>query len=39
VVAGVYPLDRIVDAQRAFLAKTFIGKIVLQPPGDGQYEN
>lgn len=35
VVAGVYPLDRIVDAQRAFLEKAFIGKLVLQPPGDG----
>ncbi len=39
LVAEVYPLDRIVDAQRAFLEKTFIGKIVLQPLGDGQYEN
>jgi NADPH:quinone reductase-like Zn-dependent oxidoreductase len=39
VVAGGYPLDRIVDAQRAFLEKAFIGKIVLRPPGDDQYEN
>jgi NADPH:quinone reductase-like Zn-dependent oxidoreductase len=34
VVAGIYPLDRIVEAQRAFLEKAFIGKLVLQPPGD-----
>jgi NADPH:quinone reductase-like Zn-dependent oxidoreductase len=31
VVAGVYPLERIVDAQRAFLEKNFIGKLVLVP--------
>jgi len=34
VVAGVYPLDRIAEAQRAFLEKAFVGKLVLQPPGD-----
>jgi NADPH:quinone reductase-like Zn-dependent oxidoreductase len=34
VVAGVYPLDHIVEAQRVFLEKAFIGKLVLQPPGD-----
>lgn len=31
VVAGVYPLERIVDAQRVFLEKNFIGKLVLVP--------
>jgi len=31
VVAGVYPLERIVDAQRKFLEKDFIGKLVLLP--------
>ena len=30
VVAATYPLDRIVDAQEAFLAKGHVGKIVLQ---------
>lgn len=35
VVAGVYPLERIIEAQQAFLGKTFIGKLVLQPPGSG----
>jgi NADPH:quinone reductase-like Zn-dependent oxidoreductase len=34
VVAGVYPLERIVEAQRAFLEKDFVGKLVLIPPGD-----
>lgn len=32
LVAGVYPLDRIADAQRAFQDKRHIGKIVLIPP-------
>jgi len=31
VVAGVYPLAQIIEAQQAFLGKTFIGKLVLQP--------
>ena len=31
VVAGVYPLDRIVEAQRVFLEKKFVGKLVLLP--------
>lgn len=31
VVAETYPLSRIVEAQKAFLAKAFIGKIVLVP--------
>ena len=34
VVVGVYPLDRIVEAQRAFLEKAIVGKLVLQPQGD-----
>jgi len=34
VVAGVYPLERIADAQRAFLQKDFVGKLVLVPPAD-----
>ena len=29
-----YPLAEIHDAQRAFLAKTFVGNIVLVPPPD-----
>jgi NADPH:quinone reductase-like Zn-dependent oxidoreductase len=33
VVAGSYPLDAIVAAQRAFLDKQFTGKLVLLPPG------
>mgnify|MGYP002065671023 CR=1 FL=1 len=33
VVAGIYPLERIIEAQQAFLGKTFVGKLVLQPPG------
>lgn len=32
VVAGVYPLADIVAAQKAFLAKDFVGKLVLEPP-------
>jgi NADPH:quinone reductase-like Zn-dependent oxidoreductase len=32
VVAGTYPLERIVDAQRAFLEKKYVGKLVLVPP-------
>jgi NADPH:quinone reductase-like Zn-dependent oxidoreductase len=32
VVAEVFPLERIVDAQRAFLEKRFTGKLVLEPP-------
>jgi NADPH:quinone reductase-like Zn-dependent oxidoreductase len=35
VVAGIYPLDRIVEAQQTFLDKAFVGKLVLQPPGVG----
>ena len=31
VVSGVYPLDRIVEAQRVFLDKNFVGKLVLVP--------
>ncbi len=33
LVAAVYPLARIADAQRDFLAKTHIGKFVLTPWG------
>lgn len=32
VVAATFPLNEIVEAQRAFLAKDFVGKIVLVPP-------
>jgi NADPH:quinone reductase-like Zn-dependent oxidoreductase len=31
VVAGVYPLEKIVEAQQAFLEKGFTGKLVLVP--------
>lgn len=33
LVDEVYPLERIVDAQRRFAAKDHLGKIVLLPPG------
>ena len=32
LVAGTYPLADIADAQRDFLAKNFVGKLVLIPP-------
>ena len=32
VVAATYPLSEIVAAQQRFLAKDFVGKIVLVPP-------
>ena len=32
LLAGTYPLERIADAQRAFVEKRHIGKIVLIPP-------
>jgi NADPH:quinone reductase-like Zn-dependent oxidoreductase len=32
LVAGVFALDRIADAQRAFLDKAHVGKLVLVPP-------
>ena len=32
-VARTFPLERIVEAQQLFLAKTFVGKLVLIPPG------
>ena len=32
LVAATYPLTEIVAAQKAFLAKEFVGKIVLVPP-------
>jgi NADPH:quinone reductase-like Zn-dependent oxidoreductase len=35
VVAAVYSLADIVEAQKAFLAKDFVGKIVLVPPDNG----
>ncbi len=35
VVAGTYPLERIIEAQQAFLGKSFVGKLVLQPPEIG----
>lgn len=31
-VARTFPLERIVEAQQLFLAKTFVGKLVLIPP-------
>jgi NADPH:quinone reductase-like Zn-dependent oxidoreductase len=34
VVARTYPLEEIVQAQKDFLAKKFVGKLVLVPPGD-----
>lgn len=33
VVAATFPLSEIVAAQEAFLAKRFVGKLVLVPPG------
>jgi NADPH:quinone reductase-like Zn-dependent oxidoreductase len=33
LLAATFPLDRIADAQRAFLTKRHVGKIVLMPPG------
>ena len=32
VVAATYPLEEIVAAQERFLAKDFVGKLVLEPP-------
>ncbi|WP_395688097.1 alcohol dehydrogenase family protein [Aestuariivirga sp.] len=32
LVAGIYPLARIADAQRAFMRKEHVGKFVLVPP-------
>jgi NADPH:quinone reductase-like Zn-dependent oxidoreductase len=32
LLAATYPLDRIADAQRAFLKKAHVGKLVLIPP-------
>ena len=34
LLAGTYPLARIEDAQRAFLAKAHVGNLVLVPPDD-----
>jgi hypothetical protein len=34
-VAATYPLERIAEAQTAFLAKNHIGKIVLTVSADG----
>ena len=34
LVAGTYPLSEIAEAQREFLAKNFVGKLVLVPPAD-----
>lgn len=34
VVAQTYPLSRIKQAQRDFLEKGFVGKLVLIPPGE-----
>lgn len=33
LVAGVFPLERIADAQRLFMSKTHVGKLVLVPQG------
>jgi len=35
LIAGTYPLDQIVEAQKAFLRKEHVGKIVLVPPPAG----
>ena len=32
VVSGVYPLARIAEVQEMFMAKGFVGKLVLEPP-------
>ena len=32
IIAQTWPLERIADAQRAFLAKRHVGKLVLIPP-------
>jgi NADPH:quinone reductase-like Zn-dependent oxidoreductase len=32
IVHGSWPLDRIVDAQRAFLERRHVGSMVLVPP-------
>jgi len=32
VVSGVFPLSRIAEVQEMFLAKGFVGKLVLEPP-------
>ena len=32
LVAATFPLERIADAQRAFLEKRHVGKFVLIPP-------
>ena len=34
LVAATYPLERVHDAQRAFVAKDFVGKIVLDVAGE-----
>ena len=39
VVSGIYPLDRIVEAQKVFMQTSFIGKLVLEPPGDNEHED
>jgi NADPH:quinone reductase-like Zn-dependent oxidoreductase len=35
LLAGTFPLERIADAQRAFLEKRHVGKLVLIPPEGG----
>ena len=35
LVAATFPLERIADAQRAFLEKHHVGKFVLLPPVGG----
>ncbi len=39
LVAQEYPLQKIKEAQKDFLAKKFVGKLVLLPPKEGIYEN
>ncbi|WP_372594340.1 alcohol dehydrogenase family protein [Actinotalea sp.] len=37
VLAQTFPLDRIVEAQEAFLAKRHVGKLVLLPPAEDDH--
>ncbi len=39
LLAATYPLERIADAQRDFLAKRHVGKIVLTPPSGPSRQN
>ncbi|WP_028468894.1 alcohol dehydrogenase family protein [Neptunomonas japonica] len=39
LVAHEYPLQKITEAQQDFMAKKFIGKLVLLPPKENMHEN